>query len=140
MKTGMVRGFEEVKDILSPAVGYTIKKIEEYYQLEGEKLKNDAKKVWLKEMSDKTDELKEAWNFLQKNYGKSVDYSRLLEAHEYMAGALYLYLKYIESELKKMNIKGLIERKKRIEDVLKKYYPEIPKDKYIFYYYFQREK
>lgn len=135
MKFAMVRGFIEVKDILAPAINYTTKKIEEHYQKKGKILEDEARKLLEREKTEIIQELKDTWIFLQENYGKDVDYESWFAAYECAASALNLYLKYMESELNKVYSPSLIERKERIEEVLTKYYPDIPKDKYLSFFH-----
>jgi len=131
----MVRGFEEVKDILAPAVKYTINRIKEYIQKEGQKFKNETRQLFEEEKYKEIEELQDSWIFLQDNYGKVVDYSNWFIAMECMASALNLYSKHIQSELEKFNLSKLYERKERAVEVLMKYYPDIPRDKYLLYFY-----
>jgi len=132
----MVRGFKEFQDVLSPAIGYTIKSIEEHYQKIGMQLKDEARKYLEIEKTEKVQELKDTWIFLQDNNGKSVDCECWFSAYRSAASSLFLHKKYMESELKVVHIKSLREQKERIEEVLSKYFKDIPTDKYLIYYYF----
>ena len=135
MKFVLVRGFEEVKDILAPAVKYTINRIKEHIKKEGQKLNSETRLLFEEEKDKEIEELQDSWVFLQENYGKDVDYSNWFIAMECMASALNLYLKHVQSELEKINLNKLYERKKRAEEVLMKYYQDIPRDKYLLYFY-----
>lgn len=136
MTSAMVRGFKEFKDVLSPAINYAIKTIEEHYQKIGMQLRDEARKYLEIEKAEEVQELKDTWIFLQDNYAKDVDYERWFAAYRSAASALFLHKKYMESELKKVRIVSLREQKERIEEVLSKYFEDIPTDKYLLYHYF----